>query len=410
MPAFVRLIYSQSDRYMPQFGLTFAHYLHMPTVSSHPLDQPGQSHSTTQPAPLTDRQGFNFQTTEHVIDIQASAMLPHPSDAESAIDIARQINTSVLFCKTLLTGLRHCESPTPQQQKALNHLLDHVEMTVLIGEHSANRIDAALAWARLARGEGKVSDCVIPLDRSVEAWKKVVEIAANLYPEPVDYWQSRFVSVPPWSAAQLAESYEHVRGHWSDMLPVFERELNLIRQSLSMNRSQRNLPMWDLLTAEPWANLHSIHRIGFEHSGEADPRYAIHEGTSIVSDPALVLSEGHSLAIDTTDMSDETHLVFETLPSFATLPAGRPLQINFVYRVIDRGQPFNTPFECGIYDKETDTMLGERPRWGAPTGHVAPRVIHVPPLDSDQYRVGFVVHGRAAIVIDLLNIQYIKDF
>jgi len=283
VPCFLRLVHSQSDHYMPQFGLPLTHYLEMPTLSSYVFEN---TQALDDRGYLTPRLGPTWPNPnwgERVASIREDAHNTAPIGSVRPDAIADDIHLDVITCRSRLHGLRRLQPADADKARRLTTLLDRIELNVALGEHFHHKIRAAIAWENLQAGRGARADCIRPLQRSVEAWAKVVEITERLYPKPVRYWQSQIVSAPPWTQNQIWQSYRLVEGHWRDQLPRFRRELNLVRQAISGPPANAVLPLWDRLDAEPGQNLESFCRIGFEIDPERDLRFKLGNGATITS-------------------------------------------------------------------------------------------------------------------------------
>jgi hypothetical protein len=405
VPRFLALVHSQSDHYMPQFGLLLTHYLEMPTLSSYVYEN---TQTLDDRGYLTSRLGLTWPNPgwgERVSSIRQEADRSAPPGSTLASDVAREISLHVITCRSRLAAIRQVTPPYPEQAERLKTLLDYVDLNLALGEHFAAKIQAALAWASLQHGRGQPADCTEPLERSVRAWETVSEIAGRLYPRPVRYWQSQMVSPPPWTQNQIWQSYRSIEGHWRDQLPRFRRELELIRECLSAHPPRLQLPLWDHLNAEPEENLTSLQRIGFQIDPDKDRRFRLGPGASITADQARPSDDARSLLADTRLLDDGRHEVLTTDPALISLPPGRPYQISLAYRVVDRGGVGTTPFEIGVRPAKGGQAVGEHRFWGAPDGYIGIRILKVPPLGQPDCVIYLAIHGRAALIVDQINVQ-----
>ncbi|GMU23453.1 MAG: hypothetical protein AMXMBFR13_35310 [Phycisphaerae bacterium] len=380
MPEFLKLVVDESPHYRPQFGLPLAYYLELPRPAN-------EAEPATRPAVTAAEDN--------------AAVKAYARRAEQAADRLRQ-HTQV--CRSLLTGLRHVQPEQEPQARALSDLLDRIELNAAMGEHFEHKIRAALAWKLARRGRGRSVACVRELDQSVAAWKAVSRLTTRLFPSPVLFWQMQTGSPPPWTREQVERSYRLVQGHWRDQLPLFETELNLIRERMDRIEQGAAAPVWDELSAERVSNLAATQRIGFEL--ENDRRVRLSSGASVTSERGLVLGERSSLLVDTRGLGPGVHTVMVTDPSFAPLLSHRPYDIRLAYRVLDRGRGDPEPFEVGLRSEYGGPAIGELRRWGAPEGHLGTRYVRVPPPSTDRYGLFVDVHGEAAIVIDQISINY----
>ena len=237
-----------------------------------------------------------------------------------------------------------------------------------------------------------------------------LEIAERLYPEPVRHWQSQIVSAPPWTQNEIWNSYRLIEGHWRNQLPRFEREFSFVQQILSTKSAAQCPPLWDTLCAEPYDNLESIGRFGFEIDLEQDQRLRLSDGGTITTDLALVVRESKALLADTRGLDGDVHVVMTTDPGHAPLESHRPFQIILAYRVIDRGSGLRDPFEIGVRPADGGEPLGDHRFWGGPAGHIGTRMLKIPPLKRENYVFYVAVHGQAAIVIDQIDVQALMSY
>lgn len=405
VPRFLALIHSQSDHFMPQFGVSLAHYLEMPTLSSYVFEN---TQTLNDRGYLTPRLGLTWPNPdwgERVASIRETVAGTAPAGATLPTEIAREIELHAMACRSRLTALRQIQPQSGDQAKALAVVLDRLGLNAALGEHFSRKIRAALAWERLKVGKGGIEDCTEPLESSIQAWQAVCDISGRLYPKPLRFWQSQIVSPPAWTQNQIWNSYRLVQGHWRDQLPRFQRELDLVQRSLSLSIPRANLPMWDHFDADPDDNLVSLHRITFQNDSENDRRFKLGSGASITGDAQSPISEGKTLLADTRSLGQGHHEILSTVPEFVTLPAGAPCQITLVYRVIDRGGAEAAPFEMGVRSLSGGPVLGDHRYWGAADGHVGTRVLKVPPLADSDCAFCLIIHGQAAIAIDMINIQ-----
>ncbi len=410
VPRFVTLVHSQSDHYMPQFGLPLTHYLEMPTLSSYVFEN---TQTLDDRGYLTPRLGMTWPNPdwgERIAGIREAVLNPASAGFTRPKAIADEINLHVITCQSRLGGLKAVKPAHPDQARRLTRLLDRIELNVALGEHLSQKIKAAIGWQSFQAGRGRSIDCIRPLRQSVKAWETVVEVADRLYPEPVRYWQSQIVSVPPWTQNQIWGSYRLIEGHWRDQSPRFERELNLVRQSLSTGGPGASLPLWDMLDAEPADSLLSLGRIGFEIDLERDLRIKIGDGAALTADADLVLGGAKSLLADTRRLDGGAHVVVSTDPGHAPMLGHRPYRISLAYRVIERGSGTPAPFEIGVRPAGGGEPLGDHRFWGAPNGHIGTRILKVPPLKRDDYVFFIAVHGQAAIVVDQIDVQTLKAY
>lgn len=405
VPRFLTLVHSQSDHYMPQFGLPLSHYLEMPTLSSYVFEN---TQTTDDRGYLTPRLGLTWPNPdwgEHVVGIREEARGTAAPGATLPSDIAREIIAHAGACRSRLAVLKQLQPESGEQARRLDELIARLELNAALGEHFSAKIRAALAWERIQTGQGRADDCLRPLEESVRAWETVSEIAGRLYPRPVRYWQSQIVSPPPWTQNNIWSDYRLVEGHWRDQLPRFRRELDLLQKSLSVPATRAWLPTWDHLDAAPDDNLITLHRITLRNGAQTDRRFKLGAGVSVTADPSLILGDDEALLADTRSLGDGVHEILTTVPQAVELRAGMSYQIALIYRAVDRGGIDTRPYEIGVRPVGGGPPLGEHRFWGAPAGHAGVRILKVPALGAPDYVIYVAIHGRAAVILDQLNIH-----
>lgn len=390
MPELTTFMHSQDRRFMPQFGLPLAFCLAMPTLSTY--ESPYNNIDYDWGVRL-DPLGFETDRT---------ALL----DTADARRIATAIHQHAELAESRLTNLKSLKSLTPEQGQALHHLSALLELNIACGKHYAHRLEAAIAWKEFKSGRGRGNTFLTLLLDSVKDWQRIAEAAGKVYPDPLPYWQAQMVSVPPWSAQELDNSYRAVVGHWRDQIAVLDREFRLMQMKIDQGDLQANLPMWDRLTALPSEAL--ITRLKFDFESPQDLRVKLHEGTKIIGKPNALFSGRMALLADSGDWGDGRHLLFETVPTQAPIPSHVPLQISIAYAVLECDQPGPYEFEIGLSRADGSELIGDHRRWSAPADYLGRRVLHIDPLDHDDYKFYVKIKGAARIAVDDLRISIIK--
>jgi len=404
IPESLLLLYDASPQFMPQFGLLLTHYTALPSYSGPeglpgPRDMRAESMSERNPAWPEPVWGRN------VASIRSESDRTSSGEAIPAWQVAANISRHVDACNSLLPALRHIQPGSPEQAAELTTLLDAIELNVAMGDHIANKIKAALAWEQYKARRGRMIDCTQPLSKSVEAWRKVVELSDRIYPDAVPYWQSQPVSPPPWPADYLQRTYVPVTGKWADQMRRFDRELALIRAAVSGHEPVRSLPLWDHVNAAAEDKRQTRFVFDFENP---DQRYRILLGASIQEGAETRLDGKKSLLIDTRNMPPGRHEVFVTEPGHVQIMSGQKYQVSLIYRVIDPGTGVE-PFEVGVRPALGGDSLGDHRRWTAPAGHAGSRILQVPGPPQDGNVMYIAIHSPAAIVVDAVQIALVLE-
>lgn len=402
VPESLLLISHPSERFMPQFGSLLVQYTALPTYSAFfAADQPSDLRSRLLP-PLGP--AWNDPVWGRpVASIRGEADGSAAPDAVSAHDIAANLTHHVDACKSLLPGLRHLKSASPEQAAALSRLLDEIEFNVMLGEHMAFKIRSAIGFEQYRSRRGRAVDCVQPLQKSVNAWESLARIAARLYPDPVPHWELQVVSPPPWTPELLDRSFIRTAGHWRDQLRRFERELSLVRDSTANASSLGVLPLWDHVSAVPEDRRQTRFVFDFE---QADARLNLLPGSTVAEgQPAAIIGK-KGLVVDTRQMPAGRHEVFLTDPAHVPLMSLQPYQIAIIYRVIDPGSG-PQPFEIGVRPAVGGEPIGDHRTWTAPPGHTSSRILQVPAPAQDGNVVYIATNSPAAIAIDAIMISQV---
>lgn len=391
LPRFASLVDGESNRYMPQFGMPLVYFLELPTASAqyHPsAPQPGQAAAGSKPPPV-------IPWMQVITGIRADVAGQGVPNSTTPDQIADRISQDVTTCRSRLTTLTHLRPATPEQAAALTRLLDRIELNIALGEHLDQRIRAAIGWERFRKGQARDTDCLNALQLSIEPFRAATAIAERLYPAPVPFWDLQIVSEPPWTPEQVRQAYCSVTGHWRDRVKTLERELDMIRQRAAEPMS--HLPVWDELHSHKGEPLSAVLRIMF--SIDPGNTYRLGPGASLTNTEDVAI-KGVSLAADTRGRGPGMHNVLATNPGAVRFPAGKPLEIAFMYRVMQGAKGDPEPFMAGIRSAQGGLLIGDHVRWGAPAGTVGSRFIQVPPLAEGQYVLTIDILGEAFLVID----------
>ncbi len=404
MPKLLTLLHSQSSRFMPQFGLPLTHYVEWPSITSFVTDRQATPDARgywvpcTGPAWPNPDWGLNLATIRE--DVDRTAVL----NAASPQTVAEQIRQQTEICRARLTGLKHLQVPNPEQKEALKNLLARLELNTALGEHYAYKIEAAIGWEKYRTYRERQLACLEPLQQAVRAWERVVTAAETLYPDPLPAWETQIISVPPWSAEQIWQSYTPSLLHWGRQRERFEREFLLVQRTIAEQGPRGGLPLWDQIDAWPRDELNTVHQLLFE-SGN-DPRYRLGPGSTLIRDSDKILEGRSSLLIDTRHLDEKAwHQGILTDPARMPLLPHRPYQITVSYAVMAGGSEGTQPFAIGLRPTAGGEDLGAHRFWSAPTGYRDRRVLKFQMLDRDDYAFFIEVQGKAALIVDELYIE-----
>jgi len=412
MPTLEQLVCGPPDRFAPQYGLLLVHYLELPTYSDY-LNQQRvlqEGRPWVWPRLLWDEPVAGIQ---EYVDREARRIAIRPDTLTN--DIGRHVDA----IRGLLRNLRANPPGDVQKAAPLGRILDQIELTAQLGRHYHHKLRAAIGWQRFKSGRENHLNCIRGLRESVEAWRDVVRVADRLQPGNVTFWQSQPVDVPPWTSGQIDRSFRLIEGHWRDQMRRFERELDLVQETVSLGRETATLPLWDQVNARPISELQVSQQIGFELPG--DDRFHLTDFGELTGDPKIVMSEKKSLLADALEAAGEGwHVAMMTDPGHCTLLAHRRYQIGFSYRVLATPETHEPAFMVGVRPAagrgENPPVLdpagvrGDHPAWFAPAGYLGSRIIQIPPLPGENEQFFLAVRSGAAIAIDQLSIDVVPDY
>jgi len=406
MPRFLALVHSQTDHYQPQFGLPLVYYLEMPTLSSYVFEN----------YDYVDKQGYlrpnrglcypNPDWGERVLSIWEYVGRPKGSSAPQATtppDIARELERYGFACVEASEKLRRIS--VSKNEAEYRQTMDLLTLNGYLGLHFSAKIRAAVAWARFRKGQFHGEDVLEWLRRSIEYWQKASDIAWQLYPYRFRLWQSQMTLPPPWRQNDIWNSYALVEGHWRDQIPRFQRELEIIAGEFQKLPSQTHLPLFEEIAAYPDAKTHRIASFNFEEA--LLPEMQLSSEASWTADPREVLSGQGSLKFDTRNASGEWHMPLLIPPDLVRLTQDRFYQVEFDYCILEASAHYPTPFAIAARSHKGGVSqdIGTARFWGGPKGTTGHRVVLMDPRRYDDYAIFFSVRGKAALVIDNLQIK-----
>lgn len=413
VPRFLCLVHSQSDHFQPMLGLPLVYYLGMPSLSTYVFEWYDGIDSRGRLTPNYGLSWPNPDWGEKVLTINDYAANVARGKSEFAsttpTKIADEIESSALLALGLINRL---EKLKPENNAGdFAYTLKILRMNALWGLQAAWKIRAAVNWALfIEAGKGgligdtagdRAEECARCLERSLEHYRKLAELASQVYPNRMHFYQSFLSTPPPWKQNDIWFSYMPVNSHWRDMLPRYEKELELVREQLMLGPKLASLPLADQLWQEPEQRM--VASFDFEQD---DPRIVL-DGTSCYSDdPAHIVSGKRSVLCDSRGAKGEWHNILRTDPSKLKLEIGKRYQVRFRYRVIHNPNGFSQPFAAaartdkGGWQRDLGTFRTYSGRAGSNGEHV----IQFEPREFDDYYVYLFVHGPAAIAVDDLTI------
>ena len=409
IPRFLHLIHSQTDHYNPQIGLPLAYYLGMSTMSGYVfewydgLDKLGR---------LTPNYGLTWPNPnwgEKVLSINQYAYWLARGKTEFSSttppQVADDLEAYSRKCLDLLPKLAQAKSEHSPDEYSL--VVNVLTMQAQWGMQAAEKIRAAVEWAKFKEGmqpDASAKQCIAHMQSSLEWYRKLAKQAWAVYPYRARFYVSFLSSPSPWKQNDVWFSYQPVNLHWTDMLPRYEKELELTKQQLALGPKAAVPPAMDELWQEKDGPV--VASFDFEQDSTG---LSLGPNATYTTDPSYVVSGSRSLLIDTRSAQGEWHMCLDTKPGMPKLERGKRYQVRVKYRVISKPNKFSDPFAAGA---RSDTGgfksdIGTFRRWGAPTGASGEHVFQIDPKDFDDYHIFLLVHGPAAIAVDDITIAEI---
>lgn len=404
IPRFLLLVHSQTDHYMPQFGLPLVFYLEMPTINTYIFEN---VQATDERGYLKPNLGLCYPNPDWGVRVVSVWDYAKGNVIEGAItppQIANGLEDHSIACLRETGEVRK----KIKNKGALAQLLDRLELNAYLGLHFANKIRAAVDWAKFKLGEDTASSCLAHLRESVKAWEKVVDIANRLYPNDLSFWRCEIASPPPWRQNQIWHSYVPLQGHWRDHLEPFRREVTIVERETKKGREEARLPLWEEILAESVENLELIFSDNFE---EENGNWVWGECASLTHKKEEVIEGKGSALFDSRTLEGEWHLALQNLQKAFKLERGRKYQLEFDYKIVEEGldypdNPFavagRTPTGGVAYD------IGTARFWDGVKGTRGHRIVILEPKGYDDYYIFFSLHGRGALVIDNLRLYRVN--
>ncbi len=410
IPRFLVLVHSQSDHYMPQFGLPLIYYLEMPTLNTYVFEN---TQTVNEAGHLTPRLGLSHPNPdwgERVLGVKEYVASPRPpSGATTPPSLARELASHAAQCNHRIDSITSNLRAGRGDHAGLPRLLKMLRLNAALGSHFASKIEAAVAWQRFKSGKTDGKACIRHLGDSLEAWKQVVRVANRVFPKAqLPGWKSELASQPPWQQNAIWRSYRRAHLHWRDHLMPFQREFDIVREQIRRDPRDAHLPLWEQLMGAWLEQVESIATYDFEHAAQSDWQW--HACARRTTEPTEVITGRASARLDTRPSQQEWNTVLTSAPGAVRLQPGQKYQVQFEYRILDAGSQYPEPFAMAA---RTPTGgggkdIGQRRFWGGPTGAIGTRVIQFEPRDYDDYYLFFCIRGRAAIVVDNVRIERIR--
>ncbi len=416
MPRFEHLVHSQTDHYMPQMGMLLVNILEMPSISTYVFENHSYVDSKGRLAPNMGLTWPNPSWGEEVLTIKqymAGKRDVKGKKATTPVQIADQMSSLCQSSLAAVAAVKPLAASCSLRAQELKNSLVLMEYNCLMGLHYMERVRCGLAWEawRLGKASANESDILKHLDASNSYWKKMSELAESVFHGPAGGFQSRVSVEPPWNHMELWQGYTNVLMKPSDMLPIFQRERELIADVLKRPRQQARLPLFPEVDL-PSGNMELVAQFDFE---KAWPKQLQMHPTKdvtvkLTSDANRRVTQRQSVYCDTSRSSQEWNTVLSSISQYLPLKQGETYVVDFQYRVISNGQqdmPFAIAARTDIGGWQKD--VGTYRQWRGIPGQVGHKTVVINPVDYADYRLFISIHGKAAIVIDNLQIRRVRN-
>jgi hypothetical protein len=245
LPRFMCLVHSQSDHYEPQIGMPLVNFVEMPTLSTYVFENHDYVSEDGRLVPQMGMTWPNPDWGEKVISIREYAQGKRTGGTTPVI-IADEIETLSHNTLRAIDEVRQNLNQVSKRETELSNTLRLMEMSAYLGLHLAEKIRAGIAWESWKAGNPDARPYFVTahLDLSLKYWKKLSEVASEIIPDRVSFWQSRVAKAPPWNHKDIWSGYQWVKLHWRDMIPIFEKERELIADQLKRPPAEARLPLF----------------------------------------------------------------------------------------------------------------------------------------------------------------------
>lgn len=434
----VMLTHSQTDHFMPQFGLSLVQCVEMPSITDYIFENTVE---TSAAGYLTPRLGLSWPSSqfdwgERVIPFRQFALgqLPageratalaawiarrralgfaavpaKPGDTEPAT-LAAQLEDLAASAAAAVDAVEKL-GPAPRRPEELARILRLLRLNTALGRYYAARDRGVLAW-ELYRALGAPEHKQAALGHiaaTVAAWGLYAGQLKGLYGERLSGYVSAVAKPPPWGQLDLWYGYRGGAWRVDDLTARWQREADVLTTRLNTwPREALEGPTFDeLRRLAPDAQL--VAAIDFEQAD--DPRYEVPTtaapDAAITRDAQVVISGTASLLADSRRAAGEWSIVFATRPQAVHLERGVTYQVELRYRVLDEGEArYPEPFAMAFRSEKggVPSDRGDVRTWGGRPGGVRERILEATLGDFDDYFLFLSTHGRAAAVVDDLRI------
>lgn len=409
-PRFICLVHSQTDHYHPQCGLPLVNYLEMPTLSTYVFENHDRIDEEGRLAPPMGLTWPNPDWGEEIAGIRDYVAGRHGKNATTPPGVAAELERLAKSSLDALGQVRPHIGEINERKRELENTLKLIELNCWFGLHCAEKIRAGVAWEswRTARPGAREEAVLAHLDTSIEHWLKLSDLAWEVFPHPIPFWQSRVPYDPPWDHWDLWLNYAWEQFHQRGMLRIFGRERELVAAQLRGAKEKARLPLFPELDVHPGRE-ETVAVFDFEAGWPEGLKATPAKGdlVELTSKPEHAVDGSRSVLCDTRGSDEEWHNCLKTDPARVKLEPGKVYRVRFDYKVIDPGSAHRTPFAvaarttAGGHTRD----VGSYRLWRGEAGQTGHKVVILEPKEFDDYYLFFCIRGKAAVSIDNIRID-----
>ena len=398
------LLHRQTDHFMPQFGLPLTEYLGLPTLSTYVFEN---HEGIDDQGRLTPRLGLTWPNPDWGEQVTGVAdFAAGKTDGTTPLQVADELQRHATSALARVARLRPFADKATGGAEAWNRCLDQMEMNCHLGEHTAEKIRAAVAWERWRRKQATPDEVSAPLAKSAEAMDRMAQVAERLYPGmDIHTWRPGISRPWPWTHLQIWQTDRYRKHNFADSAAEFQRELDWVCDELQTEYPQPLLPFEDDLQAKP-ADARLVLRYDFEgqppaglklNSFPPDALAQVGAGT------APLPLQGKRLVAE--HKTDNFWFPLTTDPTVLPLALGRTYWVRMDYWILDDAEELGDWLSAGARTTEGGWQNDVGARYmGGPAGTRGRLTLSLTPSTWSDYYLYVSLHGKAKLELDNLEL------
>ena len=248
-PTLLQLAYTDVPEFSIQAGMPLVQMLAMPSVSSHdphtPVGKPvvlaGIDARPVVPImqwaiaqdPQTDE---DTRMARWISRRQRLGFFPRPMGEphKTPADVAKELLNLHRQLKFYLPSLSDEHIRVVLNQRELIVLIRLLHANNHLAQHLAQKTRAAMHWARFVQSHDDTyaRQCVAALEASIKQWREYARHTEAIYERGLTLTLALPPGRGPWSKADLAGHFVKRKARLSDVLVLWQRELEVVRDEL----------------------------------------------------------------------------------------------------------------------------------------------------------------------------------